>query len=229
MPQALTRCLLVQRRGDKLRKLALLGVVAAGVAAALAGPAGAASGGGCQLQGTANFAPGLGATSQHFAYSFAGDLTGCQSTTAGVPTSGHVEAGKVIAVQVPNTDGTTGTHTVHYQEPIASGDGGCSNSTTAGTAIVTWKDGTVSVLSYSTTGAAAAVALTGSVTPSVQLQATDAQPGDPLTYTVSTTRYAGYSSGGSLAFQPPDPTACNSAAGVTTAGISGFVGLGSQS
>ena len=65
--------------------------------------------------------------------------------------------------------------------------------------------------------------------PSVTLNALDAQPGDPTTITISTTRYAGYSSQGALAFQPPDPTACTAPAGVTDAGISGFVGLGSSS
>ena len=85
------------------------------------------------------------------------------------------------------------------------------------------------MLGYSTTGAAAAVSLSGSIQPSVTLSATNAQPGDPTTITITTTRYAGFSSQGALAFQPPDPTACNTPAGVTTAGISGFVGLGSSS
>ena len=212
-----------------MRKIALLVIAAAAVAAvAFAGPAGAASGGGCQLQGNGSFSPGLGATAKNFTYSFAGNLTGCNSTTAGAPASGTVEAGKTVAVDLPNTDGTTGTHTVHYQEPVPTGNGGCSNSTTAGIAIAKWADGTTTVIKYSTSGAAAAVALTGSVQPSVTLNATDAQAGDPSTMTVTTTRYAGMSAGGPLAFQPPDPTACNSAAGVTTAGISGFVGLGTQ-
>lgn len=211
-----------------MRKIALLGVAAAMVAAAFAGPAGAASGGGCQLQGSAGFNPGLGSTSKPFTYSFAGDLTGCQSNVAGAPTSGKVEAGKTVTRTY--TDPTTGaTHTVTYQEPLATGTGGCTNSTTSGTGIVTWSDGTVSVLGYTTTGAAAAVNLSGSVQPSVTLTALDAQPGDPTTITIATTRYLGYSSQGALAFQPPDPTACNTPAGVTAAGISGVVTLGSSS
>jgi hypothetical protein len=211
-----------------LRKLALLVVVSIAAAIALAGSAGAASGGGCQLQGNASFSPGLGATSRAFTYSFAGNLTGCQSTVAGAPTTGTVEAGKTQTRSY--TDPVTGvSHTVTYQEPIAQGTGGCSNSTTNGTGIVTWSDGTISVLNYSTTGAAAAVNLSGTVAPSVTLTALDAQPGDPTTITVSTTRYLGNSSQGVLAFQPPDPTACNTPAGVTAAGISGFVGLGASS
>ena len=138
-----------------------------------------------------------------------------------------------MAVSQPNLDPVTGqptggTHVVHYQEPVPTGNGGCSNSTTAGYAISRWADGTVTVIKYSTTGAAAAVALTGSVAASVTATATDAQTGDPGTLTISSTRYAGQSAGGPLAFQPPDPTACNAPAGVTTAGISGGVGIGSQ-
>src|SRR4051812_16779931 len=223
-----SRSVVQHKGGNKLRKFALLGVVGIAAVAAFAGPAGAASGGGCQLQGSASFSPGLGATNQAFTYSFAGALSGCQSTVAGAPTSGAVESGKTVTRSY--TDPTTGaTHTVTYQEPVSTGSGGCSNSTTSGTGIVTWSDGTVTVLSYSTTGAAAAVSLSGSVAPSVTLNALDAQPGDPTTITISTTRYAGYSSQGALAFQPPDPTACTAPAGVTDAGISGFVGLGSSS
>jgi hypothetical protein len=212
-----------------MRRIALLCiVVAAALAVVFVVPAGAASGGGCQLAGSASFSPGLGATSKSFSYSFAGTLSGCQSTVAGAPTTGAVEAGK--SVTRTYTDPATGaTHDVTYQEPISTGTGGCSNSTTQGTAIVTWSDGSVSVLGYTTTGAAAAVNLSGSVVPSVTLTATNAQPGDPTAITIASTRYTGNSSQGVVAFQPPDPTACNTPAGVTTAGISGFVGLGSSS
>jgi hypothetical protein len=58
---------------------------------------------------------------------------------------------------------------------------------------------TITVVSYNTTGALAAVALQGSVVASVGLAA--------------------------LAFQPPDPTACNTPIGATTAGISGVTTL----
>jgi hypothetical protein len=213
-----------------LRKIALLVISVAALAAAGAGPAGAASGGGCQLAGNASFSPGLGATSRAFTYSFAGNLTGCNSTIAGAPTTGTVEAGKTVTVTYPDADGLGGTHAVTYQEPVPSGNGGCSNSTTAGYAIVRWTGGGTTVIKYSTSGAAAAVALTGSVVPSVTASAVSgAQPGDPASITISSDRYAGYSAGGPLAFQPPDPTACNTPAGVTAAGISGFVGLGAQS
>src|SRR5258707_3073853 len=74
--------------------LAMGALVIVGVV--FAAPASAASAGGCQLQGSANFSPGLGSTSQNFTYNFGGSLSGCQSSDAGAPTSGSVEAGKIL-------------------------------------------------------------------------------------------------------------------------------------
>ena len=130
----------------------------------------ASSVGGCQLQGTANFSPGLSSSTQQFSYNFGGNLSSCQSSEAGVPTSGAVEAGKTLAEQVKNSKTGT-TDTVTYQEPIPSGSGSCASSTTNGSALITWADGTHTVVSYSTTGALAAVNLSGSVAPSLTLTA----------------------------------------------------------
>jgi hypothetical protein len=57
------------------------------------------------------------------------------------------------------------------------------------------------------------------------LTAVNAASGDPTTYTINTARYAGQSSNGLLTFQPPDPTACATSTGVTSATISGAIGL----
>jgi hypothetical protein len=81
------------------------------------------------------------------------------------------------------------------------------------------------VVSYATTGALAAVNLSGSVAPSVTLTAVNAQEGDPTTFTIATNRFAGDSASGLPIFQPPEPAACNSSAGTTTAAISGAVSL----
>jgi hypothetical protein len=170
--------------------------------------------GGCQLQGTASFSPGLNENAQNFNYSFNGGLSGCQSSESGAPASGTVSAGNLLVIAGEQ-----------FQEPVPSGNGSCSSSTTSGIATVTWADGTKTVVQYSTTGAAAAVHLQGTVVPSVTLPAVNPQPGQPTSTTVTTTRYAGDSAIGLLAFQPPDPTACNTPAGVTSAGISGLVGL----
>src|SRR5947208_12141216 len=187
----------------------------------------ASSVGGCQLQGTANFSPGLSSSTQPFSYKFGGNLSSCQSSEAGVPTSGTVEAGKTLAEQVKNAK-TGATDTVTYQEPIASGNGSCASSTTSGSSLVTWADGTHTVVSYATTGALAAVNLSGSVAPSVTLTAVNAQEGDPTTFTIATNRFAGDSASGLLLFQPPEPTACNTSTRATSAATSGRVRLPSQ-
>ncbi len=181
-------------------------------------PASAQSGGGCHLQGNASFSPGLTNNDQAFNYSFAGQLSSCQSSEAGAPASGSVEAGKVY------TDPTG----EQFQEPVPSGQGSCATGTTSGIAIATWADGTRTVVSYNTTSAAAAVHLTGTVIQSVTLPAINPQVGQPTSTTITTTRYAGDSALGELTFQPPDPTACNTVGGVTSAGIDGFIGLGSS-
>ena len=63
----------------------------------VASPASAASGGGCQLQGTASFSPGLTNTAGPFTYNFSGTLSSCQSSVAGSPATGTVSAGQAVA------------------------------------------------------------------------------------------------------------------------------------
>ncbi len=187
------------------------------VAGVLASPAAAASGGGCHLQGSASFSPPLTNADQSFTYGFTGNLTGCQSSDAGAPASGTVEAGQVV----------TDPSGEQFQEPVPSGQGSCGKGTTSGTGIANWADGTVSVIGYQTDSATAAVHLTGTVIPSVTLPAINPQPGQPTSKTITSTRYAGNSALGLLTFQPADPTAC-AGSGVSSAGIDGFVGLGAQ-
>jgi hypothetical protein len=193
------------------RSLALLAAVVAVLCAfTFAQGASAASGGGCQLKGTASFTPGLSTTSQPFTYSFSGDLTSCQSTEAGSPATGFVQAGGTY------TDPASGNA---YILPSSTGTGGCASSTTEGLGLITWGDGTRTLTQYATTGAAAAVNLQGTVIDSTTLQPVD--PLDPP-LTVTTTRYNGDASHGLLAFEAT-PTDCQT--GVSTAGIEGVVGL----
>jgi hypothetical protein len=202
-----------------LRRLTFLALLAA-VASLLsiAPTASAASVGGCQLDGGAGFTPGLNNNAQDFKYTFHGALSNCSASQAGAPTSGTVSAGEVVFINLQQ-----------FQEPVPTGHGACTNSTTSGTAIVTWSDFTQTVVRYSTTGAAAAVHLQGTVIPSVTLPAINPQVGQPTSTTVVTTRYAGDSAHGLLAFEPPDPTACATPGGVTSAGISGAIGLANPS
>jgi hypothetical protein len=210
-----------------LKKYILAAVACLATMAIAAPAASAASIGGCQLQGTASFSPGLSSNSRPFSYSFGGNLTNCQSSQSGVPLSGTVGAGQILNEQVVNSAGATVTQA--YQEPTPTGSGSCGSSTTSGQALTAWADGSRTVESYTTTGAAALVQLSGSVQPSMTLTAVNPpqppNPTVPATFTISTTRYAGASVDGLLTFQPPDPTACNTATGVTSATISGTIGL----
>jgi hypothetical protein len=190
----------------------LLCLLAAIATLALAPAAPAASGGACQLQGTASFGSGLNTTAKPFDYSFNGTLSNCQSNVAGAPTSGTVSAGEVY------TDSGK-----QYQLPRSQGNGSCGSSTTSGTAVASWADGTRTIVSYSTTGAAAAVHLQGTVVASIIVPPVN--PADsPLTLT--TTRFNGYAANGALVFEA-SPQDCASETGVLAAGIAGSISLSS--
>ncbi|MGB8650466.1 MAG: hypothetical protein WCD35_07365 [Mycobacteriales bacterium] len=175
------------------------------------------NGGTCTLDGQAAFSTPLGATAHDFSYGFAGSLSNCQAGDAASPSMPSGLTGKISAGSPVTVGG------VSYQEPKATGNGSCGSSTTAGKALVQWSDGTTTVIDYTTTGAAAAVALKGVVVPSLVATAAD---GTSVTFT--TTRYLSDNVVGALAFEPPDPTAC-AGAGVAVAGIQGQTVLGSPS
>lgn len=197
-----------------MKKIMLLGGVLA-TALVLAPTAVAGQGiGGCELDGTANFAKPLTTNSVTTSYDFNGTLSTCNGSYP--ETGGTVEAGQTITIGG-----------VAYQSLGApSLTGGCTNSTTSGLAFVAWNNGKYSEISYSTTGAAAAVGLTGnfkSGSLTLTSVAVDAN-GNHTTISVPLA-YGGDYAGGALAFEPADPTACNGA-GVSTAGIQGFIGHG---
>lgn len=200
-----------------IQRFAVVLAVATTAVAFAVFPAAAQGGGACQMNGTANFSPPLSNTAGNFSYNFSAALSSCQSNEAGAPASGTVEVGKVY------TDATG----EQFQEPAATGNGTCANGTTQGTSIAFWADKTTTVISYTTTSAAAAVNLQGNVVPSITLPAINPGTGQPTSITITTTRYLGDQSQGALAFQA-DPTAC-AGAGVSSAAVSGVVGIGSAS
>jgi hypothetical protein len=180
------------------------------------GPAQAASGGGCQLAGTASFSPGLTNTAGNFTYNFSGNLTSCQSNDATAPATGTVSAGQAV----------TGAGGEQFQEPIPTGSGTCANGTTSGISIITWADGTHTVISYTTNAVGALVELTGQVIGSVTLPAINPQTGQPTSETITTNRFAGDSALAPLTFQA-DPTQCSTSTGLTSAAIGGAATLSS--
>jgi len=132
---------------SRLGKRSLVVVAATGLAAAAMIGAGlrpsfgaavsAPPAGGCVLAGTANFSSPVKAVPASNSYTFSGTLTNCKGT-AGV-TSGTITAS-------------------------GSGKVGCAEGGTSGTASVSWNNGQTSSISYTTTSAAAATAIKGTVT-----------------------------------------------------------------
>ena len=180
--------------------LAATGLLTSGAAKATTAATPGPSGGACQLAGTASFTPGLTSNSGNFTYTFSGTLTGCQSN-----------------------NNSPGSGTVSTLVP-ASGTGSCSNSTTNGYSVSKWADGNQTIVQYSTTGAGALVVLQGTVVQSVMIGSTTYSTTEPTTP-------AGASALGELTFSTASPTDianCNTAAGLSSAVINGFIEIGQQ-
>jgi hypothetical protein len=231
-----------------VKKVLLVGgaavVMAMGASSASATPT--PSFGGCQLDGNAAFAQPLGVNQPKpvvsapnglppsnypldvdwgaaFSYTFDGDLSNCRAATASGPDSTAPATGKIYAGKPVKIGDTT------YDWPFGtpSGHGGCTGSNTSGSALVVWADNSGSVIDYSTSGALAAVGLTGNFRNGTVTLASVAKnaDGSPVTTTTLALRYGSDYAGGPLAFEPPDPTACNGA-GVSAAAIQGVIGEG---
>jgi hypothetical protein len=114
-----------------------------------------------------------------------------------------------------NVAGAPASGKIATVEP-AKGTGTCGSNSTAGVALVTWADGKTTIVKYSTQSATAGVVLQGSVVPSYKVKKK----------TLKTTRFAGYSAAGPLVFEASPPECAGG--GVTSAGIAGLVGLGTQ-
>jgi hypothetical protein len=147
----------------------------------------------------------LSTTSQSFQYAFSGALSGCHSTDSTLA-SGTVFAGSP-------------TGTISGTGPFPTGSGSCGSSTTSGVAVVQWNNGKTTVISYSTSGAGAAIMLQGSITASTVVNG--------VTYT--TTEFAtGETTAAPLVFSVPVGSNQNCATvPVTTASINGQTALGS--
>src|SRR5207244_2175520 len=133
-----------------------------------------------------------------------------------------------------SSTGATTTGTVLYQEPIPQGSGSCGNSTTAGEALAAWGDGKNTVVDYDTTGALAAVQLQGTVVASMTLTpvASSVPAGftAPAHFTISPAEPAfpvGQQSLAALTFSPTTQDQDCVTKGVSSANISGAIGIGS--
>lgn len=191
-------------RRMSIAAVAFAGAIGATVATPVVHTTAATGGSGCQLNGTANFTPGLTTSSQSFTYTFSGTLSGCTSSSGAGPTAGSVFAGVD-----PNGQAETTGH--------PSGTGSCGSSSTSGTAVALFNDGSTAVITYTTSGAGPAVTLQGTVGGSVSF-GTD-------TYTTSA-QWSGDQALGTLTFQPASGQDCVTTP-VTQAAIGGATTLGS--
>jgi len=164
-------------------------------------------GAGCTLSGAADFTPNGPGLQAAFGYSLA--------------------------------DGSVAQGTAKYQAPLATGTGtvpanSCAAGSTAGDALITWSDGSTSVVDYTTSSAGAAVSLTGTVVDSLTatLVPGSASPSGtaPATHTVSSTSTAapvGDGVQGVVAFTTDAPDGCTTDPGLTGVAVEGIVGVGS--
>jgi hypothetical protein len=171
----------------------------------------------CEWGTTDHFTPGLGVTPQPFSYNFTGQLAECKHEVGGFGEgSGNLEAGQTFEQQVENST-THFFEFVTFAMPMPTGNGDCAASTTSGTALVSWPDGSFTVVSYSTTGGV----LSGEVVPSMTVPAVNPQPGQPTSLTYTTSKFSGDEVHGSLEAKPTPATACATSTGATTAVVTG--------
>jgi hypothetical protein len=157
-------------------------------------------------------------------------------TKPGTCTNGLCDDGRTTCTsssQCPAVVYTT-TGTVQYQEPIPQGSGSCGNSTTAGESLATWGDGKHTVVDYNTTGALAAVQLQGTVVASMTLalvaSSVPASCTAPANFTIASdepTFVAGEGALAALTFSPTTQDQNCVTLGVSSANISGTIGIGS--
>jgi len=163
-------------------------------------PAVAATTGGtaCEFQAVIQFdSPYLTAIPAPFTSNIVGGLSqsvpglaACSSTVGGAPAGTPVmDAGDAYSVTVSGTDPITGDWSVTYALPESAGYGSCALSTSSGTLIADWPDGTHTVVDYSTIGAGPVWLFGGQVAAAAtlnQVASTGTPPaGTPSTYTVS--------------------------------------------
>lgn len=229
-----------------MKKILLLGGVFAALVPASSAMA-AQGGSACTLDGTAKLKPGLSSNTPTpapsvpapawglphevnwgtpFTYSFRGTLDNCKGASPGGPggpTGGTISAGENVTI-----------NGVAYESlGPATGNGGCTGSSTAGSSIIQWADGKLSVVDYKTEGAAAAVGLTGTFrSGTVTLTRVQRGPKEEVLRDTFPLAFGGDYAGGPLVFHPTNPQDCTPAGagtGVTEAPITGTIFRGNYS
>jgi hypothetical protein len=148
------------------------------------------------VSATAAFSPPLTVASGRFRYTLRGSLSDCHAGNA----SGRADGAPA--------------GTIFTAEP-AAGQGGCTDSSAQGTAVIEWSDGNTTVVPFATVADGAGLHFTGYVAYSHTTYTTN-EPSTPINDSVE----------GGLALAPNGgPAACRT--GVRTAMLTGLLGFGS--
>jgi hypothetical protein len=191
-----------------------LGIAAATATATAAAAAGrSVVAGGCRVQANATVTPGLTLTARTIRYSYRGRLSLCVYTGKGAAKGGSISAGEHVTI-----------HGRTYQEPLPTGTGTCLGTAAQGYDFARWNNGTQTIVEFSTTSRGGQTRLTGSVVPSLRLQAVHPSPGEPTSTTFKTTNFVGQNVVGLLDFHAADPSLCGKPQGLTHATLTGVLG-----
>lgn len=192
----------------------VLSIAAAAAAAAPATASAAPDAVACAVQGSATFGAPLQflATAQNVSYGLQAQLSNCTGASA-APAAGTITAGRPLSIAG-----------VAYEAPPAPvGSASCLFAgLSTGTAIVTWADNSVTVLSFNAKAGGLVYTLEGSVVESILLTRVqrDAQ-GKPVRDLIKTSpRFATHKPAGVVALTPTDPAGCN-APGTIAFGLTG--------
>jgi hypothetical protein len=164
-------------KSRRLAVISITGMASLGVFAISITGASAATHGACVLSGTANFSPGLKATAAAQSYTFTGSFSNCEGVSG-------ITGGSVTA--------------------SGSGSLGCASGSSSGTAIVDWNNGTTSTIPFTTTTAADATEVKG---------------------TVSSGTFAGLAAKAAIAFTTSSPQLC-ATTGLPSAAFKGPAEIG---
>lgn len=167
---------------------------------------------GCALQGSVQISPGLGATYGAQTLTLTGTLSGCQASGSGAPATATVAAGSITL------------NGVAYQLPPVKGTGDCAQASLGGPLVLTWSDGTITVLDANISGDGPQLTVYGQTGSSVT--ATAVSGSGSVTFTTS--RYQTDVAAGELGVVFTSPAGC-AGSGVTQAQVAGPLGIGGSS
>jgi hypothetical protein len=168
--------------------------------------------GGCNVRAAVVVRPGLTLSAGPFSYSYTGALDGCFYSGAGAASGGVITAGRPLTVGGRQ-----------YLEPTPAGTGDCAITVADGYDFTRWNNGRQTIVHFHAVSIGGATTITGSVVPSLELQAVNPRPGEPASVTFRSTLFVGQNVAGAVLFAASNPALCLSRTGITSATITGLL------